>query len=191
MLTLAIDTCCFYYSVALLRESQVLFEIRSYEQNMQCEELVCKIESLLERSSLSYRELDLIAVTSGPGTFNGVRIGMSAAYGISLATGAKIVTVSTLEVMAYKEKANALCFTPDSQVGFFQRFDRKFNPMSEISEVRLDELTGEVLVFDINGYDKSQVSNGVIAGLIAIQTGRKQSTLFYGKPPSIHVKNPG
>lgn len=190
MFTLAIDTCGFSYSIAILNGDKILTEFKSNERNMQCEELITKIGELLIQTSLDYKDLDLLAVTSGPGTFNGVRIGMSTAHGISLAKDTKILTVSTLEVIAYKEKACAICFTPDSQVGFFQRFDKKFNPISEISAVGLNELDKAVLVFDIDRYNESDISNAVIAGFIAIKPGREKNTLFYGKPPSIHVKNP-
>jgi tRNA threonylcarbamoyl adenosine modification protein YeaZ len=190
MLILAIDTCGFFYSIAILRDTSILHEIRSYEKNMQCEELVSKIEILLRDTSLHYEDLNLIAVTCGPGTFNGVRIGMSAAYGISLAKNIKMSTMSTLEVMSYKKQANEICFAADAQVGFLQRFDINSKPISDVIEVRLDELIEKnILVFDVNNYDESSVSNAAIAGLISTQSRIETAHLFYGKPPSIHVKS--
>lgn len=191
MIILAIDTCGFFYSLAILRDNQVLCEIRANEKNMQCEELVSQIELLLAKATIDYSDLDLLAVTTGPGTFNGVRIGMSAAYGISLASGIKIATVSTLEVIAYKMKATSVCFAADSQIGFLQQFDSQFNPTSEIVEIILDQTDkNNLLLFDVNNYDLSDISNAVSVGLLYINRGSNQPQLFYGKLPSIHVKNP-
>ena len=190
MLILAIDTCGFFYSIAVLRDTAILHEIRSYEKNMQCEELVSKIEILLKNTSLHYDDLDLIAVTCGPGTFNGVRIGMSAAYGISLAKNIKMSTISTLKVMAYKKQANAVCFAADAQVGFLQQFDVNFKPISELIEVRLDAVIhSNIVIFDVSSYDESSLSNATVAGLLSTQSRIETAHLFYGKPPSIHVKS--
>jgi len=188
MLILAIDTCGFFYSIALIKDNILIEEIRSDKKNMQCEELVSKIESILKNNSLSYDNLALIGVTSGPGTFNGVRIGMSAAYGISLAKDIKIATVSTLEVMAYKTKANSVCFTVDADTGFLQKFDMDYAPTSDIVEVFLNDLTDpDTIIFDANTYDISELSNGAITGILASRS-KNNAILCYGKQPSIHTK---
>lgn len=189
MIIIAIDTSGFFYSIAILRDQTILYEIKSYEKNMQCEELVSKIEDILQYTSLNYNDLDLIGVTAGPGTFNGIRIGMSAAYGISLAKGIKISTVSTLEVMAYKKKATSICFAVDTQVGFLQKFDFNLKPISDVIQVQLNELIDDnTIIFDVNNYDESLVSNGAIVGLICSQP-RDDTIIFYGKPPSIYIKS--
>ncbi len=189
MIILSIDTCGLLYSIAIIKNNEVISHVKASDKNMQCEELVLKIELLMRKSSVTYKNIDVIVVTSGPGTFNGVRIGISATYGISLARGIKIATISTLEVVAYRNKTTAVCFTPDSQIGFFQKFDSKFQPLSEVMEVKLDAVDeNSLLVFDINSYDSSEVSNAISAGLLYITRGRAESSIFYGKPPSIHAK---
>ena len=62
--------------------------------------LVPAIESLLADLSWQTSELDLIAVTSGPGSFTGCRIGVTTAKTLSYATGAKLVSVHTLSAIA-------------------------------------------------------------------------------------------
>ena len=54
----------------------------------------------MARSGFSFAELDRIAVTTGPGSFTGMRIGIAAARALSLATGAPVFGLATLEVMA-------------------------------------------------------------------------------------------
>jgi tRNA threonylcarbamoyladenosine biosynthesis protein TsaB len=185
MIILSIDTCGLYYSVAILQDSNCLYQIKSCEKNMQCEELILKIESLLAKVNLNYENLDLIVVTSGPGTFNGVRIGISAANGIALARNIKIVTVSTVAVMAYNLKSSSICFTPDGQIGFLQEFDSNFQPLSQVVQVDLNNVGENTAIFDINSYDL--LSNGLVPALVYLRSG-EISPIFYGKPPSIHIK---
>jgi tRNA threonylcarbamoyladenosine biosynthesis protein TsaB len=64
------------------------------------ERLMPMIEEVMAEAGLSFHQLDRIAVTHGPGTFTGTRISVAAARALSMATGAKIVDVSSLEVMA-------------------------------------------------------------------------------------------
>lgn len=64
------------------------------------ERLMPMIEATMAEATLSFGQLDRITVTHGPGTFTGTRISIAAARALSLATGAEIVSVSSLEVMA-------------------------------------------------------------------------------------------
>lgn len=58
--------------------------------------IFARIEALLARNRLSYRDLDRLAVTTGPGSFTGLRIGLSAARGLGLALAIPVVGVPTL-----------------------------------------------------------------------------------------------
>ena len=58
------------------------------------------IAEVMERASTSFDDLDRIAVTTGPGTFTGVRIGIATARGLALASGLPLVGITTLEAIA-------------------------------------------------------------------------------------------
>ena len=64
------------------------------------EALIPLIARVMERARLTFSELDRIAVTTGPGSFTGLRVGISAARGIALATGKPAVGLSTLAAFA-------------------------------------------------------------------------------------------
>lgn len=64
------------------------------------ERLMPMIQSVMSQTGMHFAQLDRIAVTNGPGTFTGTRIGVAAARALALATGAKIVAISSLELMA-------------------------------------------------------------------------------------------
>jgi tRNA threonylcarbamoyladenosine biosynthesis protein TsaB len=64
------------------------------------ERLVPMIDEVMAAAGVSMAQIDRVAVTVGPGTFTGTRIGIAAARGLALATGAEIVGASSLAVMA-------------------------------------------------------------------------------------------
>ncbi len=65
----------------------------------QAEHLMPMIECVVKESNLSYNELDLIAVTKGPGSFTGMRVAISTAKAIALAAGKPIMGVSTIDAV--------------------------------------------------------------------------------------------
>lgn len=65
------------------------------------ERLLPEISEMLNRSGITPSELHLVAVSAGPGSFTGLRIGMAAAKGLSAGSGAAIVSVPTLDALAY------------------------------------------------------------------------------------------
>ena len=98
MITLAVDTSTQIASVALLTEN-------SYEERLidghfsPSEDLLEEIGKLLERASIKMQDLELLAVTKGPGSFTGLRIAMSSLKGIASALSIPLVSVPTLSVI--------------------------------------------------------------------------------------------
>ena len=102
MKTLAIDSSHDSCSAACLDGEKVVFEIVEQMQYGQAERLIPMTCEVLKNACFDFKELDLIAVTTGPGSFTGVRVGLSAACGMALASGCKMVGVSVFEALAFK-----------------------------------------------------------------------------------------
>jgi tRNA threonylcarbamoyladenosine biosynthesis protein TsaB len=100
MLVLAFDTATPVGSVALVDEERIV--VSSYfDIGLQhSQRLFVEIDKALTAADLTLADVDAVALTRGPGSFTGLRIGMSAAKGLCLAAGLALVTVSTLEVLA-------------------------------------------------------------------------------------------
>lgn len=76
------------------------------------EKLHSFIEEVLLRSNLNYKELSAIAVSQGPGSYTGLRIGVSAAKGLCFALNIPLISVDTLEVLAKKLSINEGVIVP-------------------------------------------------------------------------------
>lgn len=70
-------------------------------RNIHAEVITLYIDELLVNQSLSYNDLDAIAVSSGPGSYTGLRIGVSTAKGLCFALDKPLIAIETLEAMAY------------------------------------------------------------------------------------------
>lgn len=107
---LGIDTCGPAGSVALARLAGAHVEIlgeRALEGRSYSATLVKAIEELLAERELRLAQIGAIVVTSGPGSFTGVRVGLSAAKGLAEAAELPVVAVSRLAALAAKAKTGA------------------------------------------------------------------------------------
>lgn len=100
MRILALDTCLAACSVAIWEDGAVLARDWTAMQRGHAEALLPMTENIRIRMDFSYGDFNRIAVTIGPGSFAGVRVGLSAARGICLAHNLPLVGINTLEVLA-------------------------------------------------------------------------------------------
>jgi tRNA threonylcarbamoyladenosine biosynthesis protein TsaB len=102
MRVLAIDTALEACSAAILDTEQATM-VASETQIMvrgHAEALMPMLDAVMSRSALQFSDLDRIAVTTGPGSFTGLRVGIAAARGIGLAAGKPVVGLTTLAALA-------------------------------------------------------------------------------------------
>ena len=101
MVVLSLETTGFTGGVAILKDDEVLGEIITGSKLTYSRRLLKAIKYLLNELEVDWSQIDLIAVSLGPGSFTGLRIGVSTAKGLCLSTGAEIIGVPTLDIMAY------------------------------------------------------------------------------------------
>ena len=104
MRVLAFDTSMSACSVAVWQDNVVLAESTEMMVHGQAERLVPAIEQALKISAVTYADLDKIAVTVGPGSFTGVRVGLATARGLGAATGLPVIGILTTEVIALEAR---------------------------------------------------------------------------------------
>lgn len=100
MRILGFDTSTSACSAALWRRDAVVARRFEKMPKGQAERLMPMIREVLDEAGLGFADLDLLAVTNGPGAFTGLRIGLAAARGLALATGLPCLAVTTLDAVA-------------------------------------------------------------------------------------------
>ncbi len=100
MKILAIDTSSGTESIALLEDGSTVGEWLSTRVGLHSRYLVGNIKRFLESLRVELSEIELFAVTTGPGSFTGLRVGISTVKGLSWTLGRAVAGVSTLESLA-------------------------------------------------------------------------------------------
>ena len=115
MLVLAFDTSGFSGSVALLDGPRVLGSAILDADRRSAQTLAPAIVQLLADYARKPDEVKLVATTVGPGSFTGLRVGVTTAKAFAYAVGAEVIGVSTLEAMAHGTPQDALQDTSEVQ----------------------------------------------------------------------------
>lgn len=108
MYILAIETTGAFASVALAKDGKTVSKTYGRDRFSHLQNLAPQIEQVLKKGdahTLSINDMDAIAVSCGPGSFTGIRIGVSTVRALAQVTGVKCVPVSSLEALAMKGAA--------------------------------------------------------------------------------------
>jgi tRNA threonylcarbamoyladenosine biosynthesis protein TsaB len=101
---LALDAATGPCSVAVLEEGTLRAHLREEGRNMQARLLIPMVEAALAQAGAGYGDVAKVLVTTGPGSFTGVRTGLAAARAIGFARGVRVAGVPTLACIAYASK---------------------------------------------------------------------------------------
>ncbi|MBX3506762.1 MAG: tRNA (adenosine(37)-N6)-threonylcarbamoyltransferase complex dimerization subunit type 1 TsaB [Parvibaculum sp.] len=144
MILLAFDTAQGALSAAIMDGEGVL--VSSFEPRTRghAEALMPLLETMLAEAALGFADLDALAVTVGPGTFTGLRVGLAAARGLALARSLPLVGVTTLEAVAEPAGAEAdetcvALFDARRDEVYMQAFSSSLAPLTPPLLVALDE----------------------------------------------------
>ena len=99
---LAIDTSTDTASLALAEDKTVLAELTWRSKQNHTTQLLPNLNQLFKLTETNAKSLTAVIVAQGPGSFNGLRVGVSAAKGLAFSLGIPIVGVNSLEVAAYQ-----------------------------------------------------------------------------------------
>jgi len=142
LLTLAIDTATKVCSVALCRDGELLAEYNIHMGMTHSEGLLPQLEQLLKRTNTKKQDIDLIAVSMGPGSFTGLRIGLATAEAMAYSWQCLLHGVDTLKALAYNIPLEGFLLSPvlDAQKGNY------YQALYQWQEGKLVELAGTEVV---------------------------------------------
>jgi len=106
-LILQIDTALEIAHVSIAREGNVLAQRQNETQNDHAAWLHIAIQAVLEESGIHLDQLNAVGVTAGPGSYTGLRVGMSATKGLCYAKNLPLIAVSSLQLLAAGVKDQA------------------------------------------------------------------------------------
>lgn len=98
---LCLETATPSCSVALVHNGEVLACEEDPKGQNHSEKITLFIDSVMKKTGISYNDLDAVAVSMGPGSYTGLRIGVSTAKGLCYAVSKPLIAIPTLEAMAY------------------------------------------------------------------------------------------
>jgi len=147
----AIDTSTDMASLALVEDSEVLAELSWHCRQNHSTQLLPQLASLLHQAKVNFQSISCIIVAKGPGSFNGLRVGISTAKGLAFSLGIPIVGVSTLEVAAYQHAESGLPICPIFNAGrgeiataIYQKKHNKWNQLATEHITTVDTLCPQI-----------------------------------------------
>ncbi len=184
MLILAFDTTESSLSVALLDDEKILAKNIILENAKHSELLIVEIEKLLRARNIWYEDLDLIATTNGPGSFTGVRVGLTAARTMRIALDIPLILLNSCEVLAYKyrkeNKKILVIMDAKADEFFIAEFLAKDGELSEIKASRLvkkeevkKNLPNTKFIICGSGSENKDTIEAELVGLLALKKFRQ------------------
>jgi len=155
---LAIDTTADFGSIALLEDQRVIEEVPLHSPDGFAHVLFQEIITLLDRHGMRLDAIGGFASAAGPGSFTGVRVGLTAAKGLAEAAGCKVVAVSNLQALAWYGTRALRAVVVDARRGeiFGAVYDAGLNLIQQEVVARLPDWLASLpegdLEFITNGY---------------------------------------
>jgi tRNA threonylcarbamoyladenosine biosynthesis protein TsaB len=154
---LNIDTAVETASVCVSNDSDVIAVAVNENQKDHAAWLHIAIRKILQQAGLSVNDLEGIAVSIGPGSYTGLRIGLSAAKGLCYALSIPLISIDTLKIMAHavnKEAAELFCPVIDA---------RRMEVFTAVYDKFLNEIIKpRALVIDKNSFSELLTSHKIV-----------------------------
>lgn len=149
---LAIETAANQCSVCIAQQSIGFTYHHDSPPIAPAERLILLIEACLKESTITYEQLGAIAVTIGPGSFTGVRVGLAAAQGIALVGRLPLIGISTLQTLAFAIPSDRLSahtmitalIRANAHSVYCQMFNHHYAPISEAALLSYEEAAARI-----------------------------------------------
>lgn len=151
MKVLALDSSGLVASVAIVQDDELLGEYTINHKKTHSQTLLPMLDEVAKMIELDMNSIDFIAVSAGPGSFTGLRIGSATAKGLALALNKKIVSVPTIDAMAYNLWGSdaQICPIMDARrnqvyTGLYQFGDDHMNTILPECVLMIDEIVSRI-----------------------------------------------
>ena len=158
MISLFLDTSSSYLNIGIFKNGTLLSSLyKKFDRDLSKEALF-EIKNLLDSSSISVHDLDEIICVKGPGSFTGLRVGVTIAKTMSYFLGIKLYSTSSLDVMATSCNSQIIVPLIDARRGYVYAsiYDKNYNVLMDECYIKLDALIKKV---DSYSLDYIYISN--------------------------------
>lgn len=162
MKILSIESSAMTASVAVVTEDKMIGEYTTNNKMTHSQTILPMIDELLKKTGVELPEITHIAVSAGPGSFTGLRIGCATAMGMAMALDIPVVSVPTLEAMAYNFFGNSGIICPMMDARRSRVYTGIYESDNMVMNTLWDQTVEEIesVVDKINGYGKNVVLLG-------------------------------
>lgn len=175
MISLFIDTSNSDVSIAVCKDDEILASICDSIPNMHSVYVVPYLEKIVNEAGVDFSDIDKIMVVNGPGSFTGIRIGLTVAKILGYCLNKSIIPVSSLKALALSSSGDYIMSIIDARndnyyIGFY---DRYYNEIIPEHFANIEEINDLLLKYDdvclvsnselnINNYIVNKVSYDVL-----------------------------
>lgn len=159
---LHIDAALEDASVVLLKNSELIHQVNSKEQKNHASFIFSAIQEVLEIGNITIKKIDAISVSNGPGSYTGLRVGLSTAKGLCYSLNKPLILLNTLELMTLN------CISSTHQ----QEMDVLFCPMIDARRMEVYcsiynnnlqvKLPQQTLILDENSFEEFLLKHKII-----------------------------
>lgn len=175
---LGIDSSAISAGCALVEDRKIIAEEFLNTRHTHSETLLPMVKTMLQTAGAELSDIERIAVTSGPGSFTGLRIGIAAVKGLCMGAGKPCVGVSTLEAIAYNFLGTdgIICACMDARCkqvynALFRSENGVISRLCEDRAITLEELLSELTSMEgkvILAGDGAEITNGFTNGIFSL-----------------------
>lgn len=145
MISLFLNTSSKLFNAAIVKDGKALDSIcKCYDKGLSKEALY-EITKLIERCKITINDIDEIMCVKGPGSFTGLRIGVTIAKTMAYFLNKKLYSVSSLEAMATSVKGDVIVPIIDARRGYVYGaiYDKEYNPIMEEQYIKCEDIVNK------------------------------------------------
>ena len=166
MKILALDSSGLVATIAVIEDDVMVAEYTTCHKKTHSQTLIPMLDEIKKMTELDLKTIDAIAITKGPGSFTGLRIGCATAKGLGLALNCPLVAIPTVDALAYNMYAsNALiCPLMDARreqvyTGLY-RFEKKDGAYEMVCELSQRAISIEEIINIVNTWEQEVIFLG-------------------------------
>lgn len=150
MISLVIDTCTNNVIIGLLKDKQIIDQRNDINDKSLSTNFTVWVKQLLDRNNLIPKDIDTIFVAVGPGSFTGIRVGVTFAKVLAWSLNIKVVPFSSLELIASTSENDVIVPLIDARRDyvFAGIYDKNLNSLMEDKYILLTDLQNELKKYE-------------------------------------------